>query len=429
MAFCPKCGNKVNDGDQFCVTCGNRLTSSAVQGSTEIIKDAAPKAKRRKMPLIIAVSIFTVCAVMAAVFFFRTGMGKDFSDDPAAIEQASKSVVLLECYDKNGKLYCTGSAFGAFEDGVFVTNYHVVEQEVYSIIAKTEDGTMFTIDSILAYDPDYDIAIIKTNATPGISPLPVGASADLEKGEKIVAIGSPLGLLNTVSTGVFSGYNNNGTMNELQFNASISQGSSGGALFNNDGEVIGITSASYTEGQNLNVAVPIQYVIDIKNSQNAEMTIAQFYDTFDHYNEYMVYEVLRNKKLDERAYVYGYVAEFEENKVILVSDASQVAEYQRLRSEYNPIIDPNYKSKSFQTYNEWKTYMNTQYYLDSDSEDGERLQNFKNKNLLTVFDLSVSQKLESRCQIGDAVCVFASIKPGGGQIMIRNEECITRIAE
>ena len=133
------------------------------------------------------------------------------------------------------------------------------------------------------------------------------------KKEKIVAIGSPLGLLNTVSTGVFSGYNDTGEMKEIQFSASISQGSSGGALFNNAGEVIGITTASYTEGQNLNVAVPIQYAVDMKNAQSTEMTIAQFYETFDHYNEYTVSDLLRNRDLKEDlAYVYGIVAKIEE---------------------------------------------------------------------------------------------------------------------
>ena len=331
MAFCPKCGNKVNNGDQFCVKCGNCLESSSAQRTKVDVST-----KRTKAPLIIAISILLICAVITTGFFLYTGRKNDFSDDPTAIEQASKSVVLLECYDKNGDLYCTGSAFAAFEDGVFITNYHVVEQEVYSIIAKSEDGTMFTIDSVLAYEPQYDIAIIRTKSNPNIAPLPIGSSSDLEKGEKIVAIGSPLGLMNTVSTGVFSGYNDTGAMNKIQSSASISRGSSGGALFNNAGEVIGITSASYTEGQNLNVAVPIQYAIDINNDQSAEMTISQFYETFDHYNEYTADEVLRNRDMkEERAYIYGIVADIEEHEIVLVSDETRFMEYQRLLSEYN----------------------------------------------------------------------------------------------
>lgn len=419
MAFCPKCGNRVNDGDQFCAKCGDCLESSAEQRSEER-KNRDSSVKRTKAPSIIAISILLICTVITAGFYLYTGRKVDFSDDPTAIEQASKSVVLLECYDKNGDLYCTGSAFAAFEDGVFVTNYHVVEQEIYSIIAKTEDGTMFTIDSVLAYEPQYDIAIIRTKANPGINPLPTGSSTDLEKGEKIVAIGSPLGLLNTVSTGVFSGYVDNSAMNQIQFSASISHGSSGGALFNNAGEVIGITSASYTEGQNLNVAVPIQYAIDIKNSQSAEMTVAQFYDTFDHYNEYTVNDLLRNKRLKEDcAYVYGIVFEIKDFEMILVSDEKDFVEYQRLLSEYNPICDPNAHG--------WNDL-----YRDADEEDKERLRNFEINNTIIVFDSSCSKQLESRCQVGDVVRVAASFKPNAYEIhriAIENEECITQLTK
>ena len=122
MVFCTKCGNKANDGDQFCAKCGNCLEFSTEQSSTKIRTDAKPSAKRTKVPLLIAISILLICAVLVVAFFIYADREADFSDNPAAIEQASKSVVLLECYDKTGELYCTGSAFAAFEDGVFVTN-------------------------------------------------------------------------------------------------------------------------------------------------------------------------------------------------------------------------------------------------------------------------------------------------------------------
>ena len=417
MAFCPKCGNKVNDGDQFCVKCGNCLGSIAEQASDEKRPKAEQPEKRRKAPLLIAVVIVLVCAMVIAGFFYK-GRKIAFSDDPTAIQQASKSVVLLECYDKNGDLYCTGSAFAAFEAGVFVTNYHVVEQEVYSIYAKTEDGVMFEINSVLASDPKCDIAILRTKANPNIAVLPIGSSTDLAKGEKIVAIGSPLGLLNTVSTGVFSGYNDTGAMNEIQFSASISHGSSGGALFNNAGEVIGITSASYTEGQNLNVAVPIQYAMDIKNNHTEEMTIPQFYDTFDHYNEYTVSDLLRNRNLKEDlAYVYGVVAKFKEYEVILVPDENHLLEYQRLLSEYNPIYNPNHRSYK-------------DIFLDWDLKDEEKLRDFELNKTVRVYDSSLSKKLESQCQVGDVVCVLASIerwpyKDSVYKITIQSEEYIS----
>ena len=297
-----------------------------------------------------------------------------------------------------------------------------MEQEVYSIIAKTEDGTMFEIDSVLAYEPKYDVAIIRTKAKTDINPLPIAFTANLEKGEKVVAIGSPLGLLNTVSTGVFSGYNDTGSMNEIQFSASISNGSSGGALFNNAGEVIGITSASYSEGQNLNVAVPIHYATDIKNTQNTEMTISQFYDTFDHYNEYMVYEVLQNRSLKEEfAYVYGIVADIKEDEIVLVSNEEQIVEYQKLCS----IVNTYPKSTGPMTYEKAiKEYENRV----ALAKDKETLENFEINNTVGVYDKSQSKKLTSRCQVGDVICVIATINPdpyGVRQISIQNDTSIS----
>ena len=418
MAFCSKCGNAVKDGDQFCSSCGNPLGDAPTAEST-----AVKKVKRRKAPFFIVAGILLICAVVGVLYFLYS-RPVDFSDNPTAIEQASDSVVLLECYDKDGELYCTGSAFAAFEDGVFVTNYHVVEQEVYSIVAKTEDGTMFSIDSVIALDPERDIAILKTNSTPHILPLAIGSSAGLEKGEKVIAIGSPLGLMNTVSTGVFSGYNTTDTMQEIQFSASISHGSSGGALFNNAGEVSGITSASYSEGQNLNVAVPIQYVVDAKNAPSAAMTIPQFYNTFEHYVDYWVGDILKNKTIkEEHACVYGIVANIEENIIRLVSDETNLKEYQRLQSEYNPIINSNFDFRNFRNLKN--------FYLDEDTEDWENLCNFELYNTMKVVDLTKPRNWGTLYKVGDIVCIKTSLKPVGKtvgySILIENEENISLV--
>ena len=76
-----------------------------------------------------------------------------------------------------------------------------------------------------------------------------------------------MGIKNSVSTGDFSGRIPEDGYNVLQFTASISPGSSGGALFNENGEVIGVTFASYTNGQNLNLAIPINIVTEIYNNR------------------------------------------------------------------------------------------------------------------------------------------------------------------
>ena len=232
-----------------------------------------------------------------------------FSDDPEAIAAASQSVVKLNCYDKGGNLYATGSGFACFEDNIIVTNYHVIQDNVYSIKASAEDGTTFEITNVVATDKDRDIAILQTATPHNLTLLQPGNSGTLQKGEKVVAIGSPLGLLNSVSAGVFSGYTNEDGMDVLQFTASISSGSSGGALFNDAGEVLGITYASYEAGQNLNLAIPMTEVERVWNSRtNVRTSIETFY--YKQTPTYSVDFVLQNyKNLSYREfYIEGWVS-------------------------------------------------------------------------------------------------------------------------
>lgn len=282
MSYCPNCGKQITEASNFCSNCGAQLSPSETAHET--------KARKRSPVLIICAAILLVLAVGIGLvkFLGNTAESTPFSDSPDAIQAASGSVVLLNCYDKKGELFCTGSAFASFEDGVFVTNYHVISDEVYSVVAYTEDGMMFALDSVIAYDEAKDVAILKTTAKTNIAPLPLGDSESLEKGEKVVAIGSPLGFMNTVSTGVFSAYNTLPDMVEIQFSASISSGSSGGALFNDSGDVIGITYASYTDGQNLNVAVPISYAADLWESKDAAapLSLPELYDLQEHIETY-----------------------------------------------------------------------------------------------------------------------------------------------
>ena len=204
--------------------------------------------------------IFVLCLMVSlpAGAFAKT----PFYEDSNAIAQAAESVLMLTCYDNSGNAVATGSGFLAFEDGIIVTNYHVINGQIGAIKANTEDGMYFDINEILCYDQVADVAILKTNAKTRLDLLKLASTSTLGKGSRVVAIGSPLGLLNTVSEGIYSGIIQDKT-EYILFTAAISSGSSGGALFNEDGEVIGVTAATYTEGQNLNLAVPVENVIKL----------------------------------------------------------------------------------------------------------------------------------------------------------------------
>ena len=262
--------------------------------------------------------IALICAAVGLIIFslvlLMVNLGnRSFLDNSKAIEDKAKSIVLLNCYNKDGELCSSGSGFLLLEQGLIVTNYHVVEDSVYKIEANTESGEKVNVKSVVVYTPKNDIAILRCEKSIEAPILEIGSSADLHKGDKVVAIGSPLGIINSVSTGVFSGYIDE----KIQFSASISAGSSGGALFDKKGKVIGITYASFEEGQNLNLAIPIEKVIGLWNAKGTrkEKTLYEFQTELQNQAELknnVGYEFARQKareraeKIDEEFGEYSY---------------------------------------------------------------------------------------------------------------------------
>lgn len=177
-----------------------------------------------------------------------------FSDDVEAMNEAAQSVVLLRSYDENDNDVATASGFIAFDSMTVVTNFHAIEG-AYRIVAYDENDRSFDVPLLYCYDEKKDIAILRTLEDSGCMPLNLADSDAVRKGEKVTAIGSPLGLKNTLSTGIISGFDDTVGYQAFLFTAPISSGSSGGALFNDQGQVIGVTTASFVRGQNLNCAI------------------------------------------------------------------------------------------------------------------------------------------------------------------------------
>lgn len=187
----------------------------------------------------------------------------NFADDQKAIADAIESVVMLSCYDNAGNIIATGSGFCAFSSNVIITNYHVISDGVSSITARTEGDLLFEVQYLVAADAVNDIAILKTKAKIGLNTLPIGSLDSLGKGSRVIAIGSPLGIGNTVSEGLYNGKFDDGKTESILFNAAISHGSSGGALFDNAGNVIGITAGAFVGGNDLYYAVPIEKAVEL----------------------------------------------------------------------------------------------------------------------------------------------------------------------
>lgn len=174
--------------------------------------------------------------------------------------QCSPAVFYLEVYDASGEGFASGSGFFIDSLGTAVTNYHVIEDANSAKILTSDTGMVYDVVGVYDYSIDEDWAVIKVNGT-GFSYLSEGLADSVVGGATVYAIGSPLGLSNTISQGLVSNPSRRiGDIEYIQTSAAISHGSSGGALINKYGEVIGITSAGYENGQNLNLALPISII-------------------------------------------------------------------------------------------------------------------------------------------------------------------------
>lgn len=192
--------------------------------------------------------------------------------DIPAIAKAANGAIATIITAVNDKPIALGSGFLVSQDGVIVTNYHVIKTGDVAVV-KFPDGTVLSVDGVLAADKVRDLAVIKIHGK-NFRSLTLGNSDRVQIGEEIVAIGNPLGLELTVSNGILSGVRmvekEGGKL--LQITAPISQGSSGGPLFNMAGEVVGITSMYFEGGENLNFAIPVNDAKRLLLNQSATLS-------------------------------------------------------------------------------------------------------------------------------------------------------------
>jgi len=195
-----------------------------------------------------------------------TGGGKDESLNAEQIAaKCSSSVFYIEIYDRYGEAIASGSGVFISPDGKALTNHHVVE-DAYSAFIQTTDGSIYDVTGWYDAKAETDLALIQVEGS-GFDYMELGDVSALAAGQTVFAIGSPLGLDNTISQGIISNPNRvvDG-LGYIQTTAPISHGSSGGALINNRGKLIGITSAGFTDGQNLNLAVPVSRVAELSDA-------------------------------------------------------------------------------------------------------------------------------------------------------------------
>lgn len=164
----------------------------------------------------------------------------------------------------------SGSGFIIREDGLILTNAHVVEG-ADEVAVKLKDGRSFS-GEVLGQDPVTDVAVIKIDAD-ALPIVPIGNSDQLLPGEWAIAIGNPLGLDNTVTVGIISATGRSSLevgvpdkrVGFIQTDAAINPGNSGGPLLNGRGEVVGMNTAIIGDAQGLGFSIPINQAQRLAN--------------------------------------------------------------------------------------------------------------------------------------------------------------------
>lgn len=193
-------------------------------------------------------------------------------DSAQITKKVAPGVVLIKGTTDAGEVLGTGFIISA--DGKIATNLHVIEGLKNGGV-QLASGERFDSFTVLVFDARKDLAIIKI---PGFDLpfVPLGNSNNIQVGEPILVVGSPLGLQGTVTTGVVSSVRDDpagGGFKVLQTDASANPGNSGGPLVNRQAEVVGIVTFKIRGGENLNFAIPVNYLRGLMDSTGPAMSL------------------------------------------------------------------------------------------------------------------------------------------------------------
>ncbi|OIQ61459.1 putative serine protease HhoB precursor [Moorella thermoacetica] len=186
-------------------------------------------------------------------------------DLKSIIAENQKLVVCLEVELDYGKVQ--GSGFLYNQQGDVITNAHVVGN-ARTCRVKLSDGTVYQ-GTVIGRGEQIDVALVRVPELAGKEPMKIARDRTAEVGDEVIALGSPLGLQNTATTGIISGVNRDLDIGDYhykglyQISAPISHGSSGGPLLDrHTGEVLGVNSAG-AEGENIGFSIPITQVLPL----------------------------------------------------------------------------------------------------------------------------------------------------------------------
>ena len=222
-----------------------------------------------------------------------------FSQDLTAdqiFEKVNDAIVVVYSYGFDGLKHGQGSGIILNSKGILVTNYHIYAGCERIEIRKHD--TLIVNSGIIGANIEKDILIIKL-VDSHYPEIPFAEETNLKVGQKVYAVGSPLGFENTMSEGIISGFRELEEYEDLknnfiQITASASPGSSGGAVLNSKGELIGMVKMGADEGENMNFAIPVSVILKVNEGATLDKKILETLNFF--YRGYNEFEIGRFKE-------------------------------------------------------------------------------------------------------------------------------------
>lgn len=199
---------------------------------------------------------------------------------PQVIDKVSASVVTVEHEDRK----TIGSGFFVSKDGKFATNLHVIVG-AQAVIVTTKEGRQYRVSEALAIDPLRDLAILRI---PDKAPsLMLANSTTVKPGDPVIAIGAPKGLSMSATQGIVSAVrrSSDGETTQIQTDAPVNPGNSGGPLVNLRAQVVGLVTSKLNNAENLNFAVATEHISSLLNQQVQPLPIASLQARHPQFND------------------------------------------------------------------------------------------------------------------------------------------------
>ena len=189
--------------------------------------------------------------------------------DTARLFKQDSAAVVLIISQKSGSPVGQGTGILVSKDGTIVSALHILEG-ADSAVVKLRNGDVYDSVSVVAFDPRRDLIVLKISGF-DLPTLPLGNSNEAKEGDPVAMISNPKGLEGSITQGIISAVREIGDLGfkVIQTTAAASPGSSGGAILNASGELIGILSFKVVGGENLNFGIPVNYARGMLDSRES----------------------------------------------------------------------------------------------------------------------------------------------------------------